>query len=292
MKLLKLNIRNIASISEAEIDFTKDIFATESIFLIYGETGSGKTTILDAICIALYGRTPRLDNSRTQQTVPTYTLGDRSVNIMDTKQLLKADANEGEVSLLFTAANGKKYTAQWKVNRVRGSSGINDPEWTLIDGGRPITIKPNARNKTERRDLDDLTGLSYDQFCKTAMLAQGEFTQFLKSNDEEKCEILEKITGNTAYRTVGSEINRLKNKAESDVRFDKALLERTVICGSKYNPDETSFDDYADLVGALIFNIEEETQNFGEKVTAATELLAAKDALQNIEMQRGSMMIK
>ena len=283
MKLLKLNIRNIASISEAEIDFTKDIFATESIFLIYGETGSGKTTILDAICIALYGRTPRLDNSRTQQTVPTYTLGDRSVNIMDTKQLLKADANEGEVSLLFTAANGKKYTAQWKVNRVRGSSGINDPEWTLIDGGRPITIKPNARNKTERRDLDDLTGLSYDQFCKTAMLAQGEFTQFLKSNDEEKCEILEKITGNTAYRTVGSEINRLKNKAESDVRFDKALLERTVICGSKYNPDETSFEDYADLVGALIFNIEEEAQNFGEKVTAATELLAAKDALQNIE---------
>lgn len=282
MKLLKLNIRNIASIAEAEIDFTKDSFATESIFLIYGETGSGKTTILDAICLALYGRTPRLDNSRTQQTVPTYTLGDRTVNIMDTKQLLKADANEGEVSLLFTAANGKNYTVHWKVERIRGSNGIKDPEWTLIDGGRTIEIRPNARLETERRDLDDLTGLSYDQFCKTAMLAQGEFTQFLKSNDEEKCEILEKITGNTAYRIVGSEINRLKNEANSEVKNDETLLGRTVICGLKYT-DELSFKDYTELVTNEISKIKKEAKGFEEKAAAATELIGAKEALESIE---------
>lgn len=282
MKLLKLNIRNIASISEAEIDFTKDVFATESIFLIYGETGSGKTTILDAICLALYGRTPRLDNSRTQQTVPTYTLGDRTVNIMDTKQLLKADANEGEVSLYFTAANGKNYTAHWKVERIRGSSGIKDPEWTLIDGGRTIEIKPNARSTAHRRNLDDLTGLSYDQFCKTAMLAQGEFTQFLKSNDEEKCEILEKITGNVAYRIVGSEINRLKNKADYEVKSDKNLLERTVICDLKYNPNENSFEDYTELVSNEISKIEKEALSFEKKAVVATELIAAKEALESI----------
>ncbi|NLX41499.1 MAG: AAA family ATPase [Bacteroidales bacterium] len=282
MKLLKLNIRNIASISEAEIDFTKDIFATESIFLIYGETGSGKTTILDAICIALYGRTPRLDNSRTQKTVPTYTLGDGIVNIMDTKQLLKADASEGEVSLFFTAANDKNYTAQWKVSRVRGSTGIKDPEWTLIDDGRSILIKPNARNEAERHNLDDLTGLSYDQFCKTAMLAQGEFTHFLKSNDEEKCEILEKITGNTAYRIVGSEINILKNKADYDVKLDKDVLGRTVICGLKYNPEENSFEDYTNVVSNEISKIEKEAKDFEEKAVVATELIGAKEALESI----------
>lgn len=281
MKLLKLNIRNIASISEAKIDFTKDLLATESIFLIYGETGSGKTTILDAICLALYGRTPRLDNSRTQQTVPIYILGDRPVNIMDTKQLLKADANEGEVSLYFTAANGKNYTAHWKVERIRGSSGIKDPEWTLIDGGRSVSIKPNSRTASQRRDLDDLTGLSYDQFCKTAMLAQGEFTQFLKSNDEEKCEILEKITGNRAYRIVGSEINRLKNKADYEVKSDKTLLERTVICDLKYT-DELSFDDYVNLVTNEISKIEKEALSFEEKATAATEIIDAKEAQESI----------
>ncbi len=282
MKLLKLNIRNIASISEAEIDFTKDLLATESIFLIYGETGSGKTTILDAICLALYGRTPRLDNSRTQQTVPTYILGDRPVNIMDTKQLLKSDANEGEVSLYFTATNGKDYTAHWKLERIRGSSGIKDPEWTLIDGGRSISIKPNSRTASQRRDLDDLTGLSYDQFCKTAMLAQGEFTQFLKSNDEEKCEILEKITGNRAYRIVGSEINRLKNKADYEVKSDKTLLERTVICDLKYNPDESSFEEYTKLVTNEISKIEKEAKGFEDKAAAATELIGAKEALESI----------
>ncbi len=281
MKLLKLNIRNIASISEAKIDFTKDLLATESIFLIYGETGSGKTTILDAICLALYGRTPRLDNSRTQQTVPIYILGDRPVNIMDTKQLLKADANEGEVSLYFTAANGKNYTAHWKVERIRGSSGIKDPEWTLIDGGRSVSIKPNSRTASQRRDLDDLTGLSYDQFCKTAMLAQGEFIQFLKSNDEEKCEILEKITGNRAYRIVGSEINRLKNKADYEVKSDKTLLERTVICDLKYT-DELSFDDYVNLVTNEISKIEKEALSFEEKATAATEIIDAKEAQESI----------
>ncbi len=283
MKLLKLNIRNIASISEAEIDFTKDIFANESIFLIYGETGSGKTTILDAISLALYGRTPRLDNSRTRKTVPAYTLGEGVVNIMDTKQLLKADAQEGEVSLYFTAANGKNYTAQWKVSRIRGSGEIKDPEWIVIDGGRTIEIKPNARIETERRDLDDLVGLSYDQFCKTAMLAQGEFTQFLKSNDEEKCEILEKITGNTSYSIVGTEINLLKNKADKDVTLDKELLKKVEICGLKYDPEESSFSDYATLVDKKISEIEDEARGFDEKVAAATELIAAKEARQSME---------
>ena len=281
MKLLKLNIRNIASISEAEIDFTKDSFATESIFLIYGETGSGKTTILDAICLALYGRTPRLDNAITQPNVPTYIMGDRPVNIMNTRQLLKSDAQEGEVSLYFTAANGKNYTAQWEVSRYRGTTGIKDPEWTLIDCGRTIEIKP--RGKTGRQNLDDLTGLSYDQFCKTAMLAQGEFTQFLKSNDEEKCEILEKITGNTAYRIVGSEINRLKNEADYEVKSDKTLLGRTVICDLKYNPDESSFEDYSHLVRDQISKIEDEAIGFEKKAAAATELIGAKEALESIE---------
>ena len=281
MKLLKLNIRNIASISEAEIDFTKDSFATESIFLIYGETGSGKTTILDAICLALYGRTPRLDNAITQPNVPTYIMGDRPVNIMNTRQLLKSDAQEGEVSLYFTAVNGKNYTAQWKVSRYRGTTGIKDPEWTLIDGGRPIEIKPNARSAAQRRNLDDLTGLSYDQFCKTAMLAQGEFTQFLKSNDEEKCEILEKITGNTAYRIVGSEINRLKNEANSEVKNDETLLGRTVICGLKYT-DELSFKDYTELVTNEISKIKKEAKGFEDKAAAATELIGAKEALESI----------
>ena len=63
MKLLKLTISNIASVEHAEIDFTGDVLGQAKLFIINGETGSGKSTILDAICLALYNDTPRLSKN-------------------------------------------------------------------------------------------------------------------------------------------------------------------------------------------------------------------------------------
>lgn len=63
MKLQQLIIKNLASIEEATIDFEHGPLAEESIFLICGETGAGKSTILDAICLALYNDTPRMQRS-------------------------------------------------------------------------------------------------------------------------------------------------------------------------------------------------------------------------------------
>jgi exonuclease SbcC len=65
MRLIKLRLRNLNSLyGEWVIDFTHPAYASDRLFAVCGPTGAGKTTILDALCLALYGRTPRLGNSQ------------------------------------------------------------------------------------------------------------------------------------------------------------------------------------------------------------------------------------
>ena len=94
MKLKKLDITNIASISSASIDFTSAPLSDSPIFLICGETGSGKSTILDAICLALYNETPRLTNGN-KTTETSYKEGRQEISIMSVNQLLKKGEKEG-----------------------------------------------------------------------------------------------------------------------------------------------------------------------------------------------------
>ena len=71
MELKKLSIHNIASIADAEIDFKGESLSGASIFLICGETGAGKSTILDAICLALFEKTPRM-SSVSREEIASY----------------------------------------------------------------------------------------------------------------------------------------------------------------------------------------------------------------------------
>lgn len=223
MKLLRLKIHNIASIGDADIDFAAGPLAASPVFLISGETGSGKTTILDAICLALYNRTPRLANPRSDDDF-SYTDGYDTIDVRDPRQMLKKGETEGFVQLDFIGVDHAAYTARWSVSMTgSGKVHLKAQEWVLIypDGHQDESKKPSRYTEMAR-----VTGLDFDQFCRTSMLAQGEFTRFLKADTSEKSAILEKITGTSIYAETGKAINKKKNEANAQLKELKKEKER------------------------------------------------------------------
>ena len=208
MKLQKLTIHNLASIEDATIDFDAQPLADSEVFLITGKTGAGKSTILDAICLALYADTPRLDATKMQGDTPD---GERSVKIDDPRQLMRRNTGEAFVTLTFIGSNGISYEATWSVSRARNKAtgNLKSKEWLLRN------LKTNScltREKEIREEICAAIGLDFKQFCRTTLLAQGEFTRFLNSKDDEKAEILEKITGVSIYTQIGAKVYEVTNQ--------------------------------------------------------------------------------
>ncbi|MBR5899087.1 MAG: AAA family ATPase [Muribaculaceae bacterium] len=213
MKLLKIEIHNIASIKDAVIDFENGPLNEESQFLITGKTGSGKTTILDAICLALYDQTPRMKNANRA----VYDDADgNKIHDADTRTLMRKNTGEAWSRVTFLDKDDNKVIAQWYVYRAnkKVSGKMQDVKHTLEqpDG----TIITNKKTETSREIVRRI-GLSFDQFCRTSMLAQGEFTKFLRAKDDEKSEILEKLTGLDIYSEIGKKIFAITSEKKSEV---------------------------------------------------------------------------
>lgn len=218
MKLRKLTIHNIASIEDAEIDFQASPLAEADVFLISGKTGAGKSTILDCICLALFTSTPRMDLTLMEGKMNDNT---DKINIDNPRQLLRRGTGEGFSRLLFTGNDGVDYEATWTASRA-----YNKPNgrlkktlnWEIRNLSTGAVTKSSEENKAI---ISRALGVDFNQFCRTTMLAQGEFTRFLNSKDSEKAQILEKITGASQYALIGAKVFEIysgKKTAADDAR--------------------------------------------------------------------------
>ena len=200
MKLLTLRLCNLAAFAgEHTLDFTCSPLAECGLFAITGPTGSGKSTLLDAMCLALFGSTPRLRQMPGAGTLPQ----DDSVQLRDPRTLLRRGCAQAFAEVTFIGIDNQRYSARWSVRRAR-----NSPAGKLQASTQVLClIDPEERVLTDgkqdfNRQLPEVLGLSFDQFTRAVLLAQAEFSAFLKANDNERSALLERLTDSDIYSRI------------------------------------------------------------------------------------------
>lgn len=204
MRVLAIRGRNLASLEgEFSIDFTEEPLASAGIFAISGPTGAGKSTLLDAMCLALFSRTPRTELAK-ENNVRLRDVQEEVLPQSDPRFLLRRGTASGYAEVDFVALNGCRYRARWSVSRAREkeSGRLQAARLTLynIDAGK----EEPGTNKDLQARIIELIGLTFDQFTRSVLLAQNDFSTFLKAEQGEKASLLEKLTGTEQY----SEISR------------------------------------------------------------------------------------
>lgn len=283
MKLQILTIHNIASIQDAVIDFSAPPLADSEVFLITGKTGAGKSTILDAICLALYGNTPRMENNNMQGKARDI---NEEMKPEDPRQLLRRNTGEGFAKLQFVGANDKHYEATWAVARAhkRVDGRMQNKSWQLVDLDTQLTLTKDADIKEE---IQRAVRLDFSQFCRTTLLAQGEFTKFLNSKDNDKADILEKITGVDVYTRIGAKLFEQTNRMKAEWEETQRLVEGTETLSEEAIAEKQSemaqLDKSADKEKKQAEGCKRILQWFEEESKLKTELSQAQLSLHAAE---------
>jgi len=203
-----LKLKGLHSYSEeAVIDFEK--LGESNLFGIFGPTGSGKSTILDAITLALYGHVERLGKKGYHGLI--------SDNCAEASVEFTFSIGRGEEEQLFTI--GRAYIKE----RDRGAEEM--PAVKFKRGSlRSLKGKEHTilANKTDdmTRNIEEIIGLSFDDFTRAVVLPQGRFAEFLKLKGGERIKMLERIFslqqyGEALNKRLGEEKNRIETALES-----------------------------------------------------------------------------
>lgn len=212
MRILEIELKNINALrGEHKIDFRSEPFKTAGLFAITGATGSGKTTILDVISLALFNQIPRHGKSLSQGY-----LGSSGA-------VITRNTREAYAAVTYVCDAGV-FRSAWSVHITRNNTlGPYHMEVSRDDSGEILPLKKSEVPKKN----EELIGLTYEQFIRAIVLAQGDFAKFLKSAKDKRNQLLEQITGTEIYRELGIMAFRNAREIENKVKELETVKQNT-----------------------------------------------------------------
>lgn len=195
MRILSVRLCNLNSLAGTwEIDFTAPEYAGSGIFAITGPTGSGKSTLLDAVCLALYGRTPRLGRI----TKSSNEIMSRRTGVC----FAEVDFEAGE----------RRFRCHWSQHRSRKRPGgeLQPPKHEIVDSQTDQVLE--SKLNEVRLLVEQFTGMDFDRFTRSILLAQGGFAAFLQASGDQRAPLLEQITGTEIYSRISIKVHERRNE--------------------------------------------------------------------------------
>src|SRR5450830_1298399 len=296
MKILKISGKNLASLAgEFEVDFQQEPLASSGLFAISGPTGAGKSTLLDALCLALYDATPRLLKVLGRgSALPD--VGKETVNAQHTRTLLRRGTPDGYAQVDFVGNDGASYRARWSVRRSR-TRAEGALQATAMSLHQLPALQAIGGTKTEvKEEIEKRIGLSFDQFTRAVLLAQNEFSTFLKTEDNERGELLETLTGSSIYTDISMRaFERAKKEKQVLERLGEKLADQRPLSPEERAGTETLCSaaetrlytiDLRKAVLELQQRWHQETHKLQTQVTAAQEAQGSADAERAAAQER------
>jgi exonuclease SbcC len=227
MRILQVRFKNLNSlVGEWKIDFTHPAFTADGLFAITGPTGAGKSTVLDALCLALYGRTPRLGKiSRSGNEIMSRQTGDCFAEATFETSAGKRAGSGG--------AEARRFRCVWSQHRSRRRSDgeLQAPKHEIADAVSGEVLESSITGVAAR--IEAVTGMDFDRFTRSMLLAQGGFAAFLQAPSDERAPVLEQITGTEIYSRISVRVH--ERRAEERAKRD---LLRAELAGMRLLPEE------------------------------------------------------
>ena len=270
MRIESVYLKNLNSLrGEWYIDFEHPAYAQTGLFAITGPTGAGKTTVLDAIALALYARTPRLAGFSKNDN-----------------EIMTRGTGEAAAEVTFRAG-GRRWRARWEQRRARSKSdGALQPAQAQLceyrEAEKDWQIVADKLRTTET-EIPKITGMTFAQFTKTMLLAQGDFAAFLKADENERAEMLERITGTEIYSRISSAVHERREKEKSELKTLEDALARS---GSMTAQERQVVEKELQEKNAL-------SQNLGRELDAVKATLSktaqAAETTKRLEQTRNAL---